>query len=231
MTTIVLDSQVVRNFPDIFREAGEWLDKEYSAEKCFKCDLANYDKHYPGDFPTVDSWESKILRLRTVAWDLLEGRPENKRELPTPEYALRLVLVDWLFTDPKTDKLKIQITKFQDLTYRNLPHDLMRCTTDSICYTDEWRKLFEQSLVVVRQHITEQTQEGQREAGVEWSHPMTKAEMARRITRNPNARTRDIEELLEKRYDVEHIKGYIYRIRIDSMDKRTKECILTPLKK
>lgn len=56
---------------------------------------------------------------------------------------------------------------------------------------------------------------------IEWSGPLTKAEMARRITGDPKARTRKVESLLG-RYGIELVGGCLYRVRLDTMDKETR---------
>jgi hypothetical protein len=61
----------------------------------------------------------------------------------------------------------------------------------------------------------------------EWSGPMSRSDMARRITGDPSARPRKVQALLE-RYGLEHIKGRQYRVRLDQMDASTRRKLEKP---
>lgn len=80
--------------------------------------------------------------------------------------------------------------------------------------------------------ILERSGEGpppeQAQAEGEWSAPMSKSEMARRIMRDKDARSRKVEALL-KRHGLEHIKGKQYRVRLDTMDALTRRKLEEPL--
>lgn len=56
----------------------------------------------------------------------------------------------------------------------------------------------------------------------EWSAPMTRTEMARRITGDHHARPRKIEGLL-KRCGLRHVGGRMFQVRIDTMDSATRK--------
>jgi hypothetical protein len=58
----------------------------------------------------------------------------------------------------------------------------------------------------------------------EWSAPMAKAEMARRITGKANARSREVEALL-RRFGLERVAGLKWRVRLDTMDPATRRKI------
>ena len=150
----------VRHYPDRFREAGVWLDREYSVAQCLERDLAFYPENYSGELPTLESWQSKILRLRSAVRDLLADAPyadkANPRVPPSLDpYHYRVLLVEWLCVDPESFTLKPPLTEFQDLACGKLPHDLMHCTTDSFD-SEAWRKLCRGSLKVVRCAVDKQ---------------------------------------------------------------------------
>jgi hypothetical protein len=57
---------------------------------------------------------------------------------------------------------------------------------------------------------------------MERSAPMSKAEMARRLTGRPKARGRDIEPFLRD-HDLQHAEGHNWTVRLDTMDQRSRE--------
>ncbi len=61
----------------------------------------------------------------------------------------------------------------------------------------------------------------------EWSAPMTKAEMARRITGNRKARAREVEAILVS-YGIKNLSGNKWSVRLDGMDSNTRKKIETP---
>jgi hypothetical protein len=63
----------------------------------------------------------------------------------------------------------------------------------------------------------------------EWSAPMSKTEMARRITGKKKARPRDVATLLEK-HGVSHVSGHKWLIRLDTLDSHTRKKLEQPLK-
>jgi hypothetical protein len=62
------------------------------------------------------------------------------------------------------------------------------------------------------------------EPHVEWSAPMSKTEMARRITGDHKARPRKVETLLQ-RWGLQRVNGNSWRIRLDKLDAATREKI------
>lgn len=147
----------VRHYPDRFREAGAWLDREYSVAKCLERDLAFYPENYSRELPSLESWKSKILRLRRAVSGLLDDAPytdkANPRVPPSLNpYYYRVLLVEWLCVDPEAFTLKPPLTEFQDMACGKLPHDLMHCTTVSFD-SEVWRRLCRGSLKVVRRAV------------------------------------------------------------------------------
>ncbi len=65
---------------------------------------------------------------------------------------------------------------------------------------------------------------GGEEEKPEWSAPMTRTEMARRITGNETPRLRKVQPLLD-RFGLDHVEGRNYRVRLDRMDANTRRKI------
>ena len=65
------------------------------------------------------------------------------------------------------------------------------------------------------------------DAGIEWSIPMSKAEMAKRLTGDPNARSRKVEALLA-RYGLEQVSPRQWRVRLDKMDMASRAKVEDP---
>lgn len=58
----------------------------------------------------------------------------------------------------------------------------------------------------------------------EWSSPMTRTEMARRLTGNSKARHREVKHFLQQ-FGLRHVNGKKYQIRLDKMDAYTRQNI------
>lgn len=71
------------------------------------------------------------------------------------------------------------------------------------------------------------TANGQRVPAVEWSEPMSKAELARRIYDGRKNRGRDVNPLLKK-YGFEKITKVLIRVRLDQMDAATRRKVESP---
>jgi len=56
------------------------------------------------------------------------------------------------------------------------------------------------------------------DAEPEWSVPMTKTELTKRLVKGDRVRPRKVEGFLKEKYGLEHIKGYQWRVRLDKMD-------------
>lgn len=61
------------------------------------------------------------------------------------------------------------------------------------------------------------------DAEPEWSVPMTKKELTKRLVGNDKVRPRKFEGILKEKYELEHIGGYQYRVRLDKMDPATRK--------
>ena len=65
------------------------------------------------------------------------------------------------------------------------------------------------------------------DAEPEWSVPMTKTELTKRLVRGgvrgDRVRPRKVEGILKERYGLEHIRGYQWRVRLDKMDPATRK--------
>jgi hypothetical protein len=61
----------------------------------------------------------------------------------------------------------------------------------------------------------------------EWSAPMTRTDMARRITGDRYARPRKVEKLLH-RYGLRHVDGRMFQVRVDTMDSATRKKVEKP---
>jgi hypothetical protein len=61
-----------------------------------------------------------------------------------------------------------------------------------------------------------------------WSAPMSKTEMARRITGKKSPRPREVAAFLEK-HGLRHVKGHKWQVRLDTMDDRTRAALERPL--
>jgi hypothetical protein len=61
------------------------------------------------------------------------------------------------------------------------------------------------------------------DAEPEWSVPMSKTELTKRLVRRDGVRPRKVEGFLKKEYGLEHIKGYQWRVRLDKMDPATRK--------
>lgn len=61
------------------------------------------------------------------------------------------------------------------------------------------------------------------DAKPEWSVPMTKTELTKRFFEADGVRPRKVENILKKRYGLEHIEGYLWRVRLDKMDPATRK--------
>jgi hypothetical protein len=61
------------------------------------------------------------------------------------------------------------------------------------------------------------------DAEPEWSVPMTKKELTKRLVRGDGVRPRKVEGILKKIYGLEHIEGYQWRVRLDKMDPATRK--------
>ncbi len=61
------------------------------------------------------------------------------------------------------------------------------------------------------------------DAEPEWSVPMTKTELTKRLVRGDGVRPRKVEGILMEKYGLEHIKGYQWRVRLDRMDPATRK--------
>lgn len=61
----------------------------------------------------------------------------------------------------------------------------------------------------------------------ERSAPMSKAEMARRLTGRSKARGREIESFLQD-HDVQHAEGHKWTVRLDTMDQRSRKKLEQP---
>ncbi len=75
---------------------------------------------------------------------------------------------------------------------------------------------YREQLVAIR-HAVQPTSEKENR-----SAPMSKTEMARRITGRTNARLRDVESILEQ-HDLKHIEGNKWSVRLDGMDAGTRK--------
>jgi hypothetical protein len=62
----------------------------------------------------------------------------------------------------------------------------------------------------------------------EWSAPMTRTEMARRITGKKKPRPREVDDFLH-RHGLEHVSGRKCRVRLDNMDKAMRGRLEEPL--
>lgn len=62
----------------------------------------------------------------------------------------------------------------------------------------------------------------------EWSAPMTRTEMARRITGKKKPRPREVDEFLN-RHGLEQVSGRKFRVRLDNMDAATRRKLEAPL--
>lgn len=61
-----------------------------------------------------------------------------------------------------------------------------------------------------------------------WSPPMSKTEMARRITNRSSARPRDVETILEQ-YGIRNVEGNRWTVRLDKMDAATRKRLEAPV--
>jgi len=62
----------------------------------------------------------------------------------------------------------------------------------------------------------------------EWSAPMTRTEIARRITGRANARPRKVQALLN-RYGLQHVAGRMYQVRLDKMESNIRKIVEKPV--
>jgi len=75
---------------------------------------------------------------------------------------------------------------------------------------------------------TEQTGKTAATIDGEWSAPMTRTEIARRITGRANARPRKVQALLD-RYGLQHVSGRMYQVRLDKMESNIRKSIEKPV--
>ena len=126
----------VREQTDFFVQAGEWLDSEFSPEACLERDLATYPSTYPFDLPTVNEWRPANKRLaKAVQW-LLNEISDNPGELLECALAARILLVNWIMTDPGTNQLGRVLTSLQDCAVGSLSHKRSRELLISEVITD-----------------------------------------------------------------------------------------------
>ena len=72
------------------------------------------------------------------------------------------------------------------------------------------------------EHTSKHPQNADAKTNEHWSSPMSKREMARRITGRTNARARDVEPLLEK-FGVKPVSDKKWIVRLDEMDANTRQ--------
>ena len=151
---------LVRCHPDTFRDAGAWLDRQYSFEKCWKRDQEFYRANNALDRFDADLWQSKNVRLRVAIAELLEVARANDILLPTVNTAYRVLLICWLLTDPQTNQYKPKLTEFQNWSIGSLPHDLMHICSDAIVSDlERWMALCHKAWQVVRpEALTQQVE-------------------------------------------------------------------------
>lgn len=141
---------LVRSESDRFREAGEWLDHNYSFARCAVRDRKFYRANNALDRFDVERSQSKNLRLRDVVSDLLEVARANAILLPTVDTAYRVLLIFWLLTDPEVNDYEPKLTEFQDWSVGSASHDLMQiCSDEVVSNGEEWWLLCRKAWQVV----------------------------------------------------------------------------------
>jgi hypothetical protein len=61
----------------------------------------------------------------------------------------------------------------------------------------------------------------------EWSAPMSKDEIARRVTRNPSARFREVQTFIEE-HGLRQVSERKWQVRLDQMDQRNRDNLERP---